>query len=268
LRSITGRWASKNGGLIKDLYHQLEFDTTMHFLRKALPRKGLVLDAGGGPGRCTIELGKLGYGIVLLDFVPEMLQIADRQIKKAGVQERVRQTVLGSLDDLKMFDDCTFDAVISLGGPLCHILERNRREKAIDELIRVAKRNAPICVSVIGKLAVLVNELVRNPEEMEIEEVFNRIRDTGDYYGGYGFAPCHFYMPDELKESFETRGIRVLEMVGLEGLSTGHSKETNRLFRRYRNASQIWWQTHLKTCNEPSAVGISEHFLAICKKET
>lgn len=34
--------------LAGDPYHKLEFDTTMHFLEKYLPRKkGLVLDAGG-----------------------------------------------------------------------------------------------------------------------------------------------------------------------------------------------------------------------------
>jgi len=45
---------------VKDPYHRLEFDTTTHFLRKYLPGKGLILDAGGGPGRYTIELAKLG----------------------------------------------------------------------------------------------------------------------------------------------------------------------------------------------------------------
>ena len=47
--------------LVRDVYSRLEFDTTKYFMRKYLPRKGLVLDAGGGPGRYTIELGRMGY---------------------------------------------------------------------------------------------------------------------------------------------------------------------------------------------------------------
>jgi len=35
----------------KDPYHRLEFDSTMHFLRKHLPKKGSVLNAGRGPER-------------------------------------------------------------------------------------------------------------------------------------------------------------------------------------------------------------------------
>jgi len=44
--------------LVQDPYHRLEFIVTMHFLNKHLPKSGLILDAGGGPGRYTIELAK------------------------------------------------------------------------------------------------------------------------------------------------------------------------------------------------------------------
>jgi hypothetical protein len=148
---------------------------------------------------------------------------------------------------------------------LSHIMNRTKREKAIDELIRVAKKRAPIFVSLIGRHAVLIVELVRLPHEIELE-VFSRIRDTGDYHGGYGFAPCHFHTPNEIMKSFEKKGVSVIEMVGLEGLASGHPRETNRLFRRYPKAWKIRWETHLKTCTDPVSVGISEHFLIICRK--
>jgi len=252
--------------LTKNSYHKLEFDTTLHFLKKYLPKKGLILDAGGGPGRYTIELAKLGYDVVLLDLTPELLHIAKRKIKKEKIQNKVKQIIQGSIDNLSMFENNTFDTVICFGGALSHIVDKKQREKAIDELVRVAKKNAPILVSVIGRLAVLVSELICFPEEIKIKKLFQKVRDTGDYQGGYSFAPCHFYLPKELKESFERRKVKVLEMCGLEGLSTSHPKETNRLFEKYPKAWKIWWETHLKTCTQPVAVGISEHFMIICKK--
>ena len=252
--------------LAKDSYHKLEFETTLHFVKKHIPKKkGLILDAGGGPGRYTIELARLGHNIILFDLSPEMLKIAKNQIRRSSFQQKVKDIIQGSIDNLSMFNDETFDAVLCLGGPLSHVVDVTRREKAIDELIRIAKKESPIFVSVIGRLAVLANELIRLPEEIQLE-IFPRMRDTGDYYGGYGFAPCHFYLPEELKKSFENRGTRVLEMVGLEGLASGHQKETNRLARKYPEAWNIWWETHLKTCTYPTSVGISEHFMAICKK--
>lgn len=126
--------------LKRDPYRQIEFLVTMHFLEKHLPRSGLVLDAGGGPGRYTIELAKRGYDIVLLDITPRMLKIARRQIREAGVQGRVKQVVEGSIVDLSMFDAEAFDAVLCLGAPLTHLLEEDQRKRAVEELVRVARR--------------------------------------------------------------------------------------------------------------------------------
>ena len=122
--------------LFSNPFHRLEFDTTMLFLKKYLPKRGLILDAGGGPGRYTTELARLGYDVVLLDFVPELLQIAKRKIKKEKAQDKVTQIVEGSLEDLSMFEDNTFDSVLCLGGALCHLVSKKLRKKAVSELIR------------------------------------------------------------------------------------------------------------------------------------
>jgi ubiquinone/menaquinone biosynthesis C-methylase UbiE len=120
----------------------------MHFLEEYLPKKVLVLDAGGGPGRYTIELARSDYDVVLLDLVPEMLRIARREIKRARVQTRVKQLLEGSIDDLSVFGDQTFDAVLCLEGPLNHLPNAKKRVKAASELVRVTKRDASIfCLS-------------------------------------------------------------------------------------------------------------------------
>jgi len=258
--------------LIRDPYHRLEFDTTMHFFKEYSPRKGLVLDAGGGPGRYALELAKLGYDVVLLDLTPELLDIARNQVKKARVTNRVKQVLQGSIDDLSMLDDNTFDAVICLGA-LSHVVDKEDRERAIDELVRVAKKNATIFVSVIGRLAILVCGLVHWPEDMEIDGLYQKLYDTGDYRGGPGihargrsFAPCYLYLSEELEDSFKKRGVKVLEMVGLQGLATRHQKETNRLFKKYPKGWKNWQELHLRTCTHRSMVDNSQHFMIICRK--
>lgn len=90
---------------------------------------------------------------------------------------------------------------------------------------------------------------------------------TGDYYGGYGFAPAHFYLPEELKEDCESVGLTVLELVGLEGLVTGHEKEVNKLAKKRPDIWDKWKKMHLSLCTHPTAVGLSEHMLIICKKQ-
>lgn len=259
-------WARKEWArLVKDPYHRLEFDTTLHFLKKHLPKKGLILDAGGGPGRYTIELAKRGYDVILLDLTPELLEIAKRQIKKLKLQNRVKEVVEGSIVDLSRFADNRFDAVLCLGGTLSHVVNKKQRIKAISELIRVAKKSAPIFVSVIGRLAVCINSIYYLwPEMLEAPDIYRKYTIKGDYFGEYGYAPFHFYLPEELKKEFETK-TRVLEMIGLEGIFSTHQRRYNKVYK-LKKYNKILWETHLKTCTNPSIVGISEHFMIICRK--
>lgn len=132
----------------------------MFFLKQYLPEKGLILDAGCGPGRYTIELADMGYKVALLDLTPKLVEIARVQIIKAKVENQVREVLQGSIDDLSMFKDNTFDAIICFGGALSHLVVDEQRKKAVNELIRVAKQDSPMLVSVIGKLAVCMNTIV------------------------------------------------------------------------------------------------------------
>jgi len=251
--------------LVRDPFHRLEFDTTMLFLKKYLPKRGLILDAGGGPGRYAIELARLGYDVVLLDFIPELLQIAKRKIKKEKVQDKVKQIVEGSLEDLSMFENNTFDSVLCLGGALCHLVSKKRRKKAVSELIRVAKDKAPIFVSVIGRFAVCINAIVYLwPEMLEAPDVFRKYTTAGDYSGGWGFAPAHFYSLEELKKEFEHK-TTTLQMVGLEGIFSAHQRRYNQVHRQ-KKYNEISWETHLRTCTDPCVVGTSQHFMLIFRK--
>ncbi len=250
--------------LVRDPYHRLELETTLHFLEAYLPKRGLVLDAGGGPGRYTIELARRGYQVVLLDMTPANLDFARRQIKRAKVQENVTAIVEGSIVDLSRFGDASFDAVVCLGGPLSHLIDKEHREQAIGELIRVAKKDAPIFVSVMGRLSLLVFEMTTFQHEIEMPH-FKQIRDTGVYTGEFGFTACHFFLPEELREAFADKNVRIVEMVGLEGISSHHDKHVNQLAKDPRRW-EVWFETHLQTCTHPSVVGMSEHMLIVCQK--
>ena len=250
--------------LVKDPAHRLELDTTLHFLAQHLPPTGTVLDAGGGPGRYTVELARRGYAVVLLDMTPANLAFAQRQIKRARVQKQVTGIVEGTIVDMSEFADETFDAVICLGGPLSHILAAADRERAVAELIRVVKPGGIVAISVMGRLSVLALELVTFPHEIDLP-VHEQIRDTGDYFGGYGFTACHFFLPEEFVALFDGRGVAVEALVGVEGLNSRHERAVNRVAKdpeRY----QRWLETHYRTCTHPSVVGMSEHMLIVLKK--
>ena len=106
--------------LVKDAYNSLEFLLTMHYLRKHLPETGRILDAGGGPGRYTLELCRAGYDVVLLDIDATYTTFAEEKIKlePKSVTSRLVALVVGDIRDLSRFNTNHFDAVLCLGGPL------------------------------------------------------------------------------------------------------------------------------------------------------
>jgi len=250
--------------LVCDAYHRLEFVTTLHFLDKYLPTHGLVLDAGGGPGRYTLELAQKGHNVILLDATQANLDFALRQVKRRKLQTRINQVIHGSIVDLSQFPDASFDAVLCTGGPLSHVLDPLQRATAISELIRVVKPNAPLFVSVISRFGVIQEVLTFISAELTMPH-YDLLLETGDYFGGHGFTAAHFFLPEELKQAFTRPDVRILDMVGLEGVATQHHKELNRLAKDTK-LFEAWMHTHFQTCTHPSVVGMSEHMLIICRK--
>jgi 2-polyprenyl-3-methyl-5-hydroxy-6-metoxy-1,4-benzoquinol methylase len=256
--------------LVRDPYHKLEFIITMHFLDKHLPKKGLVLDAGGGPGRYTIELAKRGYEIVLQGLSPDCLKVARREIRKAGVRWRIKRILEGSNTDLSEFADGTFDAVLCL-GTLSHLLERRERESAASELVRVAKKKAPLFVSVISLYGVFRTVLQRLPYELvdpSHEEMFSQGVHRAEWHKHetyQGFPDAYFFHPAEVKELFESHQVETLEVATCEGLSSHLSEETNRIYQD-KKKWKSWLKILLKTCTDPTILGLGEHFLYIGRR--
>ena len=253
--------------LVRDAYHQLEFIVTMHFLDKYLPEKGLILDAGGGPGRYTVELAKKGYEVVLLDLSPKCLEIAAREVEKARVKGNVKKIVEGSVTDLSEFSDESFDAVLCLGA-LSHLIERRDREAAASELVRVAKKKAPIFVSVISLYGVFRTVLQQFPYELtdpSHEEMFLHgihRANSHKHDSAQSFPDAYFFHPTELRELFEKHGVKTLEMATCEGLSSHLQEETNRLYED-KEKWRRWLEILLRTCNDPFILGLGEHFLYV-----
>lgn len=252
--------------LVKDAFHRLEFDTTLHFVEKYLPKTGHILDAGGGPGRYTLELAKRSFSVTHLDISPNFVECTKKIMAENNLSEFLVDSVEGDICDLSRFEDSTFDGVLCLGAPLSHVVEASEREKAVSELIRVAKPGSYIFCSVISRLALLRTVLTDFPEEIRME-IFRKYVQTGDYDGSNGFTACHFFLADDLKNLFDRQNTEFVNLIGLEGLSSANPEALNKLNENDKEAFEIWWQTHLKLCLHPSVADNSQHMMIICRKK-
>ena len=248
---------------------RLEFIVTMHAIGKHLPpvsdRTVRVLDAGGGPGRYTIALAQQGYCMTLLDLSPGLLEVAHRKIGAAGpdVQSRVEAMVEGSITDLGRFADGEFDAVLCLGGPLSHLVDKNDRAQAIAELRRVAAPNAPILISVMNRIGAY-RSAVQWPDWFP--GVFPSLVEGGVTLVGPGRAPTWFFLPEEFCTELENGGLDVRHLYGCNGVGA-HLDEEN-LLALMDNGERwpAWRDALLQTCDHPNVIGVSNHILAVAQR--
>jgi SAM-dependent methyltransferase len=123
---------------------------TLPFVDLFSSDKDLILDAGCGSGRGTVELSKVSKNsqIVALDLFDSSESISSRELLEknleiAGITDKVR-IVQGDVTDLE-FEDKTFDAAISV------LLVNNLGEaklKGLKELFRVLKPGGKILIIV------------------------------------------------------------------------------------------------------------------------
>jgi ubiquinone/menaquinone biosynthesis C-methylase UbiE len=246
--------------LVKDPYHSLEFLVTMYYLRKHLPPQGKILDAGGGPGRYSLELCRAGYEVVLLDISFRCIDTAKDKfrLEPEAFQKRLLEFVVGDVRDLSRFEADSFEAVLCL-DPLSYLGEKVDRIRAVSELVRVAKPKGIVCISGRGYLA-LPRTILLIANDDFLDPSFAMFLETGNI--PIQGSMVHFFRADELRQLAESCGLTTLEMAGCEGLSSNLIEATNVLHQDEEKWNR-WVELVLQTSAEPSVVDMAEHILYI-----
>lgn len=112
----------------------------------------LVLEAGAGPGRFTVELAALGARVHVGDISPVQLAANRERVGAAGREDAVVARELLDICDLSGLPDGRFDVVVAFGGPLSYV--RDRAAGALAELVRVT-RPGVVLLSVMSTLGAM-----------------------------------------------------------------------------------------------------------------
>lgn len=119
-----------------------------------------VFDGGAGCGRFSILLAKHGCSVTHFDISQPMIDKARELAQKEGVLDKIT-FVKGALEDLKEFEDKSFDMVISFDAPISYTYPN--QEHVIGELVRICRSRIVISVSSrLGYLPYLSNPLQKN----------------------------------------------------------------------------------------------------------
>ena len=74
--------------LERSRHGQMEYRSTMHFIRRCLPQPGAVLEIGAGTGRYSVALAKAGHRVTAVELAARNLELL-RQ-KRAGTRQSDR----------------------------------------------------------------------------------------------------------------------------------------------------------------------------------
>jgi SAM-dependent methyltransferase len=220
----------------------------------------LVLDAGAGPGRFTIELARVGAEIVVADVSPQQLELNRKKLAEAGLEDRVRERVIADVTDLSHFGDASFDAVVCFGGPLSYVLDR--ADEALAELVRVTRPGGHVLISVMSLvgsvlhfLPLLLDLVRRDGAEPSDEIVRTGLLPEGD---GYGHLAMKLYRWSELETLLSRHGTVVAAAAA--GLLPGPAPEEPEL-------REFLSRVEGALASEPGALSCGQHILAVLRKE-
>jgi SAM-dependent methyltransferase len=238
---------------------RVERARTEEVLRRWLPAApARILDVGGGPGTYVPWLTGLGYEVHLVDPVPLHVD----QARAAGAAS-------ARVGDARKLDeaDAAYDAVLLL-GPLYHITDRDGRVGALGEARRVARDGGLVVAAAISRFASLLDGLVTGAlEDPAFAAIVERDLVDGQHRNPTSrpewFTTAFFHHPDELKAEVAAAGLRLEEMVGLEGPAWllrsldarwADPQRRERLLAAARAVER-----------EPTLLGLSAHLLAVAR---
>jgi len=242
---------------------RIEHLITLHCLERYLPGKGLVLDAGSGPGRYAIHLARLGYRVAAFDLVREMLEFAQGKLVEVEIGARAVCLVEGDIVSLP-YTDGVFDSVISLGAPLSHIIEPQARSRAVAEMARVVKPGGVVLITGLMRLAGYRSCVYWPCWPLFDQRLDEKVRVSGIVRGSHTW---YTFAAGELEDLVQSVGLEIVDRVGCEGLAAHLPIEHLEQLETDPKRGAFWRGLLLETCNEPTIIGISNHLLVVARKD-
>ena len=240
---------------------RFEFEITKFFLNKYLKGK-TVLDIGGGPGRYSIYLSKLGYDVTLVDLSEGNIEFLKKKTKELKISN-IKSYQCDARDLSKLNLD-KFDNILIM-GPLYHLFKETDREKCVLEAKKLLKDDGVLFVYFISIQAGLNYYLDVAPEKIinEPDKSLFDFMEKDENWSGTAFTKCIFINNCLIVDFFKKLGFEKLTLFGQEGV-TGTRLEY--IQKSSEEVRKFYLEISLKLCENPQYFSYSNHIMYIGKK--
>ncbi len=246
----------------------LEFLRLKEIIQRFIePPPGIVLDVGGGPGRYSCWMARLGYEVHHIDPVPKHVE----QTRSASAAQPDHPLASASLGDARSLDVTDADAdVVLLMGPLYHLPSRTDRVLALREARRVLRTGGVLIATAVNRFASLIDGLVSGyiDDPAYILILDGDLTDGQHLPGtstpdGY-FTTAFLHLPEELESEIAEAGFRQKALLSVQGPGEYAIELDERLSDPDRREQLLSLIRRVET--ERTLLGMASHFVVIAEK--
>ncbi|HHQ8845994.1 TPA: class I SAM-dependent methyltransferase [Clostridioides difficile] len=237
----------------------VEFLTTMHYIDKYIKSGDCVLEIGAATGRCSHTLARQGYDVDAVELVEHNIEVFHKNTQS---NENISITQ-GNAMDLFVFPDNKYDITLLL-GPLYHLYNKEDKQQALHEAIRVTKPGGVVFAAYVISDGCL------------IDEGFHRGNINVSEYIEKGLIdPQTFAAKSEPKDLFElVRKENIDDLMSAFNVTRLHYVASDGLALYMREAVDsmdddafaLYLKYHLATCEREDLVGVTSHAIDIFRK--
>ena len=254
IRGFYGKY-DEDGRLQRSRHGQLEYAVTMNYIHRFAAPGDSVLEVGAGTGRYSIALAKEGKDVTAVDLLESNLALLRENSK--GLEHL--RAFKGDATNLSGFADQAFDVTLVL-GPLYHLYEKEDIHKAIDEAIRVTKKNGVILFAFISVFGIMYANYFYGRWAAGQQENFTwdyKVRHFKEQlFTGYDVA--------EFEELFDEKPIQWITTTGTDGLLEPIEDRPDFEITDQDFTAFVDW--YLAFSEKRELLGNTLHLLYICRK--
>jgi ubiquinone/menaquinone biosynthesis C-methylase UbiE len=244
-----GRLISKHG--------QVEFITTMRYINKFLKKGMHVLEVGAGTGRYSLAISEKGFEVDAIELVQHNIDIFKSKItEKSNIN--IRQ---GNAMDLSCYNDEAFDITLVL-GPLYHLFNDNDKKQAINEAIRVTKKDGIIFIAYCMNDATIINWGFKKGNIYDAVESGIVDKDTFKCLSNPSLL-FEMHRKEEIDRLMAGYDVERLHFVATD-LLTNHMGNT--IDEMDEKMFETYLSYHFSICERSDLIGITHHSLDIFRK--
>ncbi|MFZ0216238.1 MAG: methyltransferase domain-containing protein [Candidatus Dormiibacterota bacterium] len=246
---------------------RLEFRRTQELLHRHLPKRGRIVDAGGGPGRYAAWLARRGYRVELFDPIP--LHVEQARAAAAGLPNASFSVGLADARRLPCTDGSA-DAVLLL-GPLYHLPDSRDRLRCLEEARRVLRPGGLVAVAAISRFASLIDAIRHDWladgtfAGLVDEDLARGTHRNPERQEGY-FTTAYFHRPEELTAELAAAGFGAVRLFAVEGPAAMASDADLAGWMADPGRAERVLSALRRVESEPSMLGATGHVLAIASQ--